>query len=98
MSLSDQKEIVKLEKKLIDLRSESYVSELRGLNSSELDSKLLELAKHKQEIITSMKNDDELNRIAEEAKELKKPYNESKKQNELISRFVGLLIKEKELE
>jgi hypothetical protein len=91
--LSQQKEIVKLEKQLND---ETLASELRGLTKKELEFKLLELAKHAQEIVTTRNSDEELTDAKNVVKELSAPYNDQLKGNKLMSRFIHLLVKEKE--
>lgn len=93
--LSENKEIIKLEKKL---RSEpggkDYIDELRASGIGELEFKLKELAKHKQAIITTRDNDDELKSAKSHAKVLAAPYGEQLKGNDLRSRFIGLLLQE----
>ncbi len=91
--LSQQKEIVKLEKQLND---ETLASELRGLTKKELEFKLLELAKHAQEIVTTRNDDEALTCAKNVVKDLNAPYNDQLKGNKLMARFIHLLVKEKE--
>lgn len=91
--LNEQKEITKLEKKLND---EALVGELRSLSKKELEFKLLELAKHAQEIETTKSMDEELQRTKDLLKELNAPYSEQLKTNKLKSRLYHLIIKEKD--
>lgn len=92
--LKENKEIVKLEKAIGD----SSTSHFRGLTKSELEFKLLELAKHREELVTTEKEDEELQRAKDLIKELKAPYAEQNKHNKLKCRFIHLLIKEKSCE
>lgn len=91
--LNEQKEIVKLERQIAD---EYLVAELRALPKKELEFKLLELAKHAQEIATTKSQDEELQNARSLVKELGTPYSEQLKNNKLKSRFIHLIIKEKE--
>lgn len=92
--LNESKEIVKLEKKL----GENNASHFRGMSKSELEYKLLEMANHREEIVTTQKNDTQLNDTKELLKELNAPYKEQLQQNKLKCRFIHLLLKEKSLE
>lgn len=88
---NNELEITSLERKL----EESFASEKRGMTVSQLEFELLQLSKHKEDIVTSRNEDDELQRIKELVKELAAPYRESLKANTLKSRFIALLLKEK---
>ena len=87
-------EITKLEKKL----SEGESSKFRGMTKSEIEFEILKLAKHTQDITSTKKMDEELNSAREALKELNAPYVEQSSHTKLRSRFLHLLLKEKELE
>lgn len=93
--LKKQKEIVVLEKRLNKEFGEGFTSDLRALPVSELDFKLLQMAKHFEEIVTTQREDDKLRKAREGVRELNAPYVEQKKQNKLKSRFLALLIEDK---
>lgn len=94
-SLSENKEIVKLEKKLRNQTGGfDYVDDLRRLSKYDLESKLKDLAKHKQAIITTKRKDEKLIEAKKEVSNLNAPYNEQTKGNDEKSRFIGLLIQE----
>lgn len=95
--LSAEKETVKLEKKLIKKYGKSFASELRGLSKSELDNKLLGLTNHNQEIITTKGRDLHLELAKDKYFELRAPYDDQVRANKEKSRFLHLLIKEKDL-
>lgn len=89
----EKKEIVVLEKKLGD----GLVNELRAMGPKELEVKLLQLSHHREEIVTTQNNDDELNDAKNLVKELAAPYREQLSQNKLKCRIIHLILKEKEL-
>lgn len=84
-------EITKLEKKLAD---EELMASLRACDKKELEFRLLQLAKHAEEITTTRNNDQTLNECADELKELKAPYTEQMKGVKLKARIIHLLLKE----
>jgi len=88
-----QKEITILEKKL---KSDSFASELRGMTVKELEFKLLQLSNHREEIVTTKNDDDQYQSAKELVKEMAAPYNEQMKMNKIKSRFIHLLLKEKQ--
>lgn len=91
-NLNEDKQIIKLEKKL----GSDYSDELRRMSITELETKLFSLAKYKEEIVVAQKNDEKLRKTKEEVKELRTPYRESKNDNKLRSTLVYLILKEKE--
>ncbi len=92
-----EKEMTKLEKYLIKEGRKDFVIEMRQSDSPKRESKLLGLAKHKQELITLMSKDVALKTAKEIVKGLKAPYNEQKRMNDKLSRFVHLLSEEEGL-
>jgi len=94
-SIDSEKEIITLEKKLLKVRSEDFVADLRRMSVSEMEAKLSELSKQYQDVITASKEDVELQRLKDQVTDLQGPYNDAKKQNLLTARFVSLLLKEK---
>ena len=96
--LSAEKEVVKLEKKLSRKYGDSFASELRGLSKDELGYKLLGLANHNQEIITTKARDMDLELAKDKYYELRAPYDDQVRANKEKSRFIHLLIKDKDLD
>ena len=93
--LLEEKEIIKLEKTVLRTMGEEYIAEVRMLSKEQLEYKLLSLAKHLQEIITTQNNDEALTQAKDKKTELEAPYREQKKGNASISRFISLLLKDK---
>ena len=88
--LLEEKELIKLEKKL----GGDLASDFRSLTTSELEFKLLQFAKYKEQIVSTRNADIDLQRAKDEVKELSAPYKEQLKDNELKSRFIALLLNE----
>ena len=88
--LLEEKEMILLEKKI----GGDIASEFRSLSSTDMEYKLLQLAKHKEDIISTKNADVALQSAKDEVKELNAPYKDQLKQNELKARFLALLIKE----
>ena len=88
--LSEQKEIVKLEKKL----DPEKVSSLRGLSRDHLEKELQKLAMTRELLKTTKQNDEEYQRAREVVKELNAPYAEQMKETNTLHRFVALLMEE----
>jgi hypothetical protein len=84
-------ELTKLAKKL----DEHEESQLRGMSVKELEFKLLQLAKHSEEITSTMNDDEQYQSAKELVKEMAQPYREQANANKLKRRFIHLLIKEK---
>lgn len=93
--LLEEKEIIKLERYLKREGREDFVTEMMGASPAQLDSKMLGLAKHREEIQNTKDNDEELKKAKAEAKNLGSPYNDQMKMNKKLTRFVALLMKEK---
>lgn len=92
-------ELLKLEKKLSKNEfNKELVSELISLSEKKdrvaLEFKIKEYAKHHQAIISQTTSDKELTALEEEIKRVSSPYKEQKKENNLKTRFVGLLLQE----
>lgn len=93
--LEKDKEIVALEKKLIEKMGQSaFVLEVRRSSKAELDAKLGQVSEGIQEIITAKSEDEALKEAKERARELAAPYNESKKIAEAKARFIHLVTKD----
>ena len=91
-------ETTKLEKFLIKQGRMDFVEEIRAASPESLNTKLLNLAKHAQEIANTKSADLELEVVAQKKKELEAPYNEQKRMNAKMARFVALMMKEQGLE
>lgn len=92
-------ELLKLEKKLSkNETNKEMVSELVALSEKNdkigLEFKIKEFAKHRQAIISQMKSDNQLNELIEEKKKMEAPYKEQTSENNLKTRFIGLLLQE----
>ena len=90
--LLEKSEVVVLEKKIDD---PTFASEVRGMDKAALEYKLLQLAKHKEEIELVRKEDEELESAKEKVKELSAPYREQSKFNKLKSKFIYLILSDK---
>lgn len=88
----NENELVKLEEKL----GASFASEIRCLTKEQLEKRLLELAKNREEIVTSKKEDEKLNDAKEQVKYLNEPYKDAMKVVQEKSRFIALVLKDKE--
>ena len=86
-----EKELTTLEKKM----TETFASEVRGMQQKELEFKLLQLSEQREDIVTAEQEDNELLDAKELVKELAGPYRDSLKENKIKARFVALLLKEK---
>lgn len=93
-----EKETTKLEKFLINEGREDFINEMRAGDEDRLNKKLLSLTKHRQEILSSRAEDEDLKRAKEEVKGLDAPYKEQLKMNEKLTRFVSLVMKDKGIE
>jgi NAD-dependent DNA ligase len=89
--MSDNKEIVKLEKKL----GGEFFSLLRGSTDAELKSKLQSHAVDYHTLHQAMVTDSELNELQEKIKEVKAPYENAVKINMLRQRAIFLVMQEK---
>lgn len=87
-----EKEITKIEKKL----EPSFISEYRHLSKEELEKRFFQINKYREEIVTAQKTDEALFTAKETVKELNAPYRESLKINKEKTRFIALLLEERE--
>src|SRR5690349_3112786 len=93
-----EKETTKLEKYLVKQNRKDFIDEMRAASPETLNSKLLALAKHNQEIANTRAADDKLKAAKERVKELDGAYKEQKRMNEKLARFVALVMKEQGIE
>jgi hypothetical protein len=91
--MNNDTELTKLEDKL----GNSFAAEIRHLSKVELEKRLLELAKNREEITTSKKEDQKLNDAKEQVKYLNEPYKDAMKVVSEKSRFIALILTEKEV-
>lgn len=96
--LTLEKETTKLEKYLVKQGRKDFIDEMRAASPEALNTKLLALAKHNQEIANTKAKDDELEKANNKKKELEAPYKDQKKMNEKLARFVALMMEEKGVE
>lgn len=93
--LMKEKEIIDLEKKLIDKDGqETFVREVRCMDKAQLEAKIKDLAVGIKEIEVSKKSDEELNNVRAKAREMAKPYNDSKKIAQRKVDFAILVLQE----
>lgn len=91
-------ETTKLEKFLTKQGRQDFIEEIRAADPTALNTKLLNLAKHAQEIANTRSKDVELEAVSQKKKELEAPYSEQKRMNAKMARFVALIMKEQGLE
>ena len=84
----------KLEKKLQD-KQPTFLEEIAGLDGKQLEARLLNLAKGRQDILNQQDADEALKEAKEAVKELQAPYRESLSLTDLKMRYLAELIKEK---
>lgn len=96
--LGKGKESIELEKKLSRKYGNGFVSEIRGLDKAGLENKLLGLANHNQEVITTKNNDRELEVAKDKKNELEAPYRDQIAANKIKTRFIHLILKEKDVD
>lgn len=89
--LLEEKGIVKIEKKL----GTDFVNDLRSLSITDLEKRLLALAKYNEEILEAQKADGSLEDAKNLVKELNAPYKESLTDNKLRRNAVYLILQEK---
>lgn len=92
--LTLEKETTKLEKYLKKHDRKDFIDEIRGASPETLDSKLLGLAKHREEIKNTMAKDEELEKAKNRHAELKRTHTDQLKMNEKLARFVALIMDE----
>ena len=83
-------ELYKLSKKV----GFNYTDELRKLSKEQLDNKILELAKYRQSILNTKKDDEELIKAKEKLKELEGPYKDDLKANLEKQRLISLVMQD----
>lgn len=93
--MNQELEQTKLEKYLRREGRQDFVDEMHRASPSQLDAKLLGLAKHSEEIENAKNADGDLKEAKAKAKVLGATYNDQKRMNKKLARFVGLLMKEK---
>ncbi len=93
-NLAKGKESIELEKKLKRKYGKEFIAELRGLDKSGLEGKLLGMANHNQEIITTKNRDEELEKAKDHHNELASVYKDQINANKDKTRFIHLILKE----
>ena len=92
--LTYEKEVTKLERYLKRNGSPNLVEDLRRLSLEQLKKRMQDQAIHKQDTITEKQNDEKLNKLKDQVREMNATYNEQIRMNDKISRFVSLLMKD----
>jgi hypothetical protein len=72
-----------------------FVEAVDGLSVSDLENRLLNYAKERENVRAAKEADEQLQRVLEAKTELEGPYKDSTKAIELKSRYIIALIKEK---
>ena len=93
--LEKEKEIVKLEKTLVNNRGQKeFVLEIRQMDKAQLKAKLADLNEYKNAIISTRDSDDKLKEAAKHVQSLRKPYSDDLKYNKEKDRFVALVLED----
>ena len=94
---ANSKELETLEKYLTNQGRESLIIEINtSVRSKEdLDARQLRVAKEAQDIQNAQNADKELQKSAEQTKDLRKPYGDAKRINGKIARYLSLKAKER---
>lgn len=82
-------------KKEIQNKHSDFAEAVDRLSVSDLEQRLLNYAKETERVIAAFENDQEIIALSEKLKELKGPYNDTKKALQLKMRYINLLIAEK---
>lgn len=94
-NLTLETELTKLQKSLEKLGRQDFVELVDNAAPQELDSKILSLAKHREEIQSTKQNDPQLKEISDQKRELAAPYQEQLKANKVMARYAALVLKQK---
>lgn len=92
MSLSQEKEVIKLEKYLRKQGRDELIQSLRACSDTEKRARLLQQAVLEQEITDTKDRDEKLKEANDKSKELNATYSEQTRVCRKISRFIHLLI------
>lgn len=90
-------ELTKLERFLKKEDRLDFVNEVRSLDLTKLDAKLLGLSKHREEIVTGRDQDNDLRNAKAHARDLGATYRKQLKVNEKMARFIALHMKDQGL-
>jgi len=93
--LSEEKEIIKIEKKLLKNFEDSFVTEIRGMTPTQLEERIVAFTKAAQENITAKKEDEALEQARKVVNSLNAPYSEFQRKNSEKMRFISLVLQEK---
>lgn len=93
--LEKPKEMVQLEKYLKNQGRTDFIQGVLSMSREQLDEKLLALAKYREAITDTMQLDEDLRKAGDLLKALRGPYNEDKRMNAKLARYVSLVAQEK---
>lgn len=96
--LSLEREKTKLERYLIKKERGQFIEDVLKMGATELNQKMLGLAKHREEIRNTKAEDAELIEATEKKKSLEAPYREQLRMNEKLTRFVAIVMKDQGVE
>jgi len=88
-------DLVKLEKEIIKNGNEQFCGEVRGMTLQQVKDTLAIESQNFEVVVKAQDEDEELNRLKEDLKELKAPYLESKKAIKTKIRFLVGMLEEK---
>lgn len=81
-------------KSKIEKEYPNFVEGLEGLSKEDLEKNLLIYAKHREQTEYAKRNDDELNELKEQVKELQAPYNDTLKALKAKMGYLNVLLME----
>lgn len=89
-NLSLETELTGLEKKLIKAGRKDFVEEIHLSDFSQRQSRTEGLEKHRQALVTTKANDEELKAAQRKARELNKVYTDQMNMNASLARYIYL--------
>lgn len=94
-NLTLETELTKLQKSLEKMGRQDFMEQVDNADAATLDSKILSLAKHREDIQTTKQNDPQLKEISDQKRELNAPYAEQLKANKVMARYAALVLSQK---
>jgi hypothetical protein len=82
-------------KKKVQKDNPTFTDSVDGLTVTDLEKNMLMYAKHKEDTEMALKEDEEIQDIQEQLKELKAPYGDAMKSLKMKMAYINILIREK---
>jgi hypothetical protein len=82
-------------KKKVQKDNPTFTDSVDGLTVTDLEKNMLMYAKHKEDTEMALKEDEEIQDIQEQLKELKAPYGDAMKSLKMTMAYINILIREK---